>query len=457
MQYNNNNSNNNNFNQSFSGCESTPNNFIKKEKLQSSFIHNINNYAGSNGSAFLNNLNQNLKQGVSQGIAHLHESHSENKLPGLLNFETTLKKFSKINLNNSKAQNDALQIDELETKIVENIVISEASNNNFNLNEMSIHMTNHDFKSNNIQSQISNIKLNSSVLKNLNFKDKNILSNLNTNYNTNNNINIKTENSSGTRLNNFSGKEHSNNHIISNNQSINPSNNFLTENNTNITTQSTSNALNSNTNNNLKDPNSSSFKSNKNLNSSIKSNPNYLTNNTNNSNSHNSNNNRNTQNPNSNIIKNEVNADSNSNSNSNALLSETNLQAQAIRKKSNLEVIEASSVNNNNFNLNTNANTHNTHSNTNSNLININSINNAANGTPQPIRNTSSYTNTNSTYNYDEVKNSETNKVKHIEELHIELVRMIQNYNLAVRVQEKENEEENNMHTVNKCDEKDIN
>ena len=407
---------NNKFNQSFSGYESTPNNLRKKEELQGSLIQNMN-YSVSNASAFLNNLNPL----INQENGNLQSSIAENKLPSLFNLESTLKKFSKINLNNSKLNNDPLQICELETKMAENIVISEASNYNSNQNDNSVNMQLNNNPNNYRNSQINNLKFNNTFLNNLNMNDKNKHNPLNNNSN-------KDENNKN--VNSICEKDY------------NPSNNNLGEiNNTNITTPSNSYDVINKANIN---PNSSTLKSVKNFNYSnckLNANSDSMTNNNYNIN------------PNVNFLKRDLHSKSNTSS-------EANLQTHEDRKKSYSDLTDSSNANsnniNNNLNLNTNANTHNTYTNTNPNLININSIYNA-NGTPQPIRHTSSYTNTNSTYNCDESKNPETNKVKHIEELHLELVRMIQNYNMAVRVQEKDNEEDNNMQTVNGCEEKDIN
>lgn len=60
-------------------------------------------------------------------------------------------------------------------------------------------------------------------------------------------------------------------------------------------------------------------------------------------------------------------------------------------------------------------------------------------------------------YNYEENKLLTVNNIKSIEELHLKIVGMLQSYNNAICIQEVAKDEENNLQTVNKCDEREIN
>jgi hypothetical protein len=65
--------------------------------------------------------------------------------------------------------------------------------------------------------------------------------------------------------------------------------------------------------------------------------------------------------------------------------------------------------------------------------------------------------NTNSTFNQDENKILSSTNVKSIEELHLEIVKMMQSYNKAVKNQEViEDIEDHQLQTVNKCEEREI-
>jgi len=379
----------------------------------------------------------------------------KNQKSNILSFESKLKKFNKINLENSNvANNDDLLINELDTKLSEKIQILENTNFNLNQKENSIFNANTDPTTNKVG--LNFMKLNNSILKNLNFKEMNKNDSINSNnknsngsfpsnsnkiallnniYIENNNNKDKMDlNNSKIKLNSYTEKDiifHQNN-----------TNNINSDLNTNLTTNSSGVVFNN--------PNISNLpilKNIKNLNITAQnssSNSNNIFNFVNNkvySNTF-------TQNQNTNLIQ----PMKNYNKQENNLQTESNSQMQSTYGKSLMDFNENPTSSNNNLNTNSLINTY---TNTNSNLQNNFSIGNQNN--PNPVRNTSSYNNTTSTYNYDENKNSDLNKVKHIEELHLELVRMIQNYNLAVRVQEKENEDENNMQTVNKCEERDIN